>query len=208
MNSHHRPRKKRSSAIWFYPCTLAGYGRLGLLAAAVMAHFSLTEWGREGQVIVVGFLSLNYLLDMTDGYLARRFHHVSRFGAMFDLAIDLLTQTTVWLLSGIYVAPLLILWEWTTGLYIAAFSSRPASHWKTILIMEGPSLVRHYFHHQQRNWLSAYGNLGRLIFPLAWYLNVEASWIYYLSLPGLLLYEVVTGYMLYVMLRLLAEDGD
>jgi phosphatidylglycerophosphate synthase len=187
-----------------YPCTLVGYSRLGLVISAVGVHLS----GQGGRWVVIGLLGLSLLLDGLDGYLARRHGHSSHFGALLDLAIDLSTHSVVWTLSGFYLAAPLLVLEWSTGLYMAAFSMLPVDSWKNILIKGGPALIRYYFSNHQRNLLSVYGNVGHFVFPAALYLQLSVAWVYTLALPGLVLYELVTFYSLYIFLRLLVEKRD
>ena len=133
----------KNQTIWLYPATLVGVARLALLAGAVATHLLLAAgpfgWGA---VLVVTLLSLSRLLDLVDGSLARRFDQTTAFGSLFDLALDLITHTTVWLLSGFFLAPLLIVLEWTTGLFVAAVALPAAGHWKIKLTINGPPLIR------------------------------------------------------------------
>lgn len=190
-------------ALLLYPCTLVGYVRLVLLAGAVGAHV-----GSAGGGVVVGLLGLSWALDGLDGYLARRHGHTSHFGALLDLTIDLSTHSVVWCLSGFYLAGPLLILEWVAGLYMAAFSLLPVDSWKQVLIQGGPGLIRYYFSHQQRNWLSLYGNGGHFVFPVALYLHLSGGWVYYVALPGLLLYELVTFYSLCIFIKILLEKRE
>lgn len=181
-----------------YPCTLAGYVRLALLAGALVFPAGVIA-GLDEQLSSLGFIilaGLSRLLDPLDGYLARRYGHVSRFGALLDLMIDLLTHTAVWLVSGFPLALALLILEWTAGLAIAAFSLQPKGYWKTGLIADSPRWVAAYFANNQRNFLSIYSNVCHFLFPALWYLDVSAKWVYYGTIPGLILYEVVTLYLL------------
>jgi len=158
---------------------------------------------RLGFVVLMG---LSWLLDIFDGYLARRLGHTSRFGALFDLGLDLITITIVWTVSGFYLATAFIVLEWAAGLYIAAFSMLPQAHWKTIMVKGSPGPIKFYFSRNQRNPLSAYGNIAHFAFPLALYLGLSAVWPYYLLWPGLILYEAVTFYLLFALLKILIRD--
>jgi phosphatidylglycerophosphate synthase len=191
--------------VLLYPCTLVGYGRLLLLGLALITPKlfvgQLPEpWpGISFALLISGSL----LLDLLDGYLARKFDHQTYFGTLFDLVIDLITHTLIWLASGFILAPAFILLEWSAGLYIAAFSMQSHVHWKTTLIDEGPRLMQAYFQNNQRNWLSAYGNIGHVVFPLALSISIAPLWLSWLALPGLLLYEAVTFYLLFVLNKIL-----
>jgi CDP-diacylglycerol--inositol 3-phosphatidyltransferase len=155
------------------------------------------------KTIIVGLLGSSCLLDSVDGYLARRYGHTSEFGTLFDLTIDLSTHTVSWFLSGFYLAMLLLILEWATGLYIAAFAMYPGDTWKNVVIKKGPSLLGYYFSNHQRNLLSAYGNISHFALPMALYLQLSLTWAYYLLWPGLILYELVTLYLLYIFIKIL-----
>jgi len=176
-----------------------------LVALAVTWHFFLAHNPalRVGFVMLVG---LSLLLDLLDGYLARKFGHTSHFGTLFDLLIDLITHTTVWFVSGFVLAPALIIIEWAGGLYMAAFALQPNNHWKGTLAKQGPALIQAYFSRNQRNALSILGNIGHFLFPMALYLGLTQFWVYLLTLPGLILYELVTVYLLYLFMKLLVKQ--
>jgi phosphatidylglycerophosphate synthase len=142
------------------------------------------------------------LLDLLDGYLARRWGHTSSFGVLLDLALDLMTHTLLWAHSDLPLAAALIALEWVAGLYVAAVSLQPGAHWKRELVRDGPPLIAAYFANHQRNLLSAYSNLAHFLLPMALYVQGRTSWVTYATLPGLLLYEGVTIYMLFAMARL------
>ena len=199
---------KTNILVWLYPSTFVGYVRLALLGGALAWHYwwnttAEEDWLRLGFVILVG---LSRLLDLFDGYLARKFNQISSFGTLFDLWIDLLTHTVVWVMSGLYGGMSLVVLEWTTGLYIAAFTIRSETDWKNRLIESGSRLIRVYFDRNQRNLLSAYGNIGHFTVPMALYIGFSGAWLYYLFVPGLILYEVITLLMLYGLLKVLAEQ--
>jgi hypothetical protein len=190
-----------------YPCTIVGYIRLLLLGAAMITVSVGLADGPEARLSVAILSGLSLLLDMFDGYLARRFGHTTQFGLLFDLAIDLISHTFIWTISGFYFAAGLIILEWTAGLYIAAFSMKPNTHWKRTVIDRGPPLIKIYFARNQRNLLSAYGNIGHFIFPMTLYLDYTPNWVGYAALPGLVLYEVVTLYLFYILIRILASHN-
>ena len=193
--------------MWRYPCMIVGYVRLGLLALALLVSF----WAEGDWRLKIGvgcIIALSYSLDLLDGYLARKYNQVTHVGSLFDLTIDLTTHTVVWLRSGFYLAGLLVVLEWSTGLFIAAVSSRPESHWKSNFTTARPRLIQAYFQRGQHNWLSAYGNIAHGLFPLVWYLGLTHPIFYLLVTPGALLYEIVTIYMLYAMAQVLAEESS
>src|SRR5262245_30256680 len=198
----------KTNSLLVYPCTLVGYMRLALLMSAVGLHLLYDEGGGLlwERIVVAGLIGLSLLLDGLDGHLARKLGHTSRFGALVDLTIDLSTHTVAWGLSGVYLTVPLIVLEWNTGLYVAVFSGLPLESWKDLLVERGPALIQSYFSNRQRNLLSIYGNFSHFAFPMALYAQLSAPWPYYLSLPGLILYELVTLYLLYIFIRILVEN--
>lgn len=190
--------------VLFYPASIVGYIRIVLLAAALLVpanlQHSLAAPHRE--LIFATLISLSLLLDLLDGYLARKLNQTSRFGLVLDLLIDLVTHTIVWLATGIPWFLILVGLEWLVGLGSLWVSERAAAHWKKLLLENGPWLVRTYFANNQRNWLSAYGCVGHTLLPLVLYVDLLPMWLAYLAVPGLILYELVTLYMLIVIIRL------
>jgi phosphatidylglycerophosphate synthase len=186
-------------AILRYPCTVVGYVRLALLCIALAVP---PASGMGLRLLFAALVGASVLLDLLDGYLARRWGHTSNFGVLLDLGLDLITHTLVWVRSGLPLAPAIIALELAAGLYVAAVSLQPGSHWKQELARSAPALIRRYFAHHQRNLLSAYGNVAHFVLPMALYIQGGATWLTYAALPGLLLYEAVTLYMLYAMASL------
>lgn len=201
--------QKPTTNILLYPCNLVGYVRLGMvfLAMLFVGVYHQAGWPLSWplRVGVAGWLFIYLLLlDIVDGYLARKLGHATQFGALFDLTLDLLGHTFVWLLSGLSIAWLFMALEWVTGLYIAAFALRPNSEWKTVLVKQGPWLVQQYWKPMPLNLLNGYSNLAHFLCPISLFLFETHSWLSYLTLPGLLIFEIVTAYMLYTFLRILA----
>ena len=196
--THARP----TGTVLLYPCTLVDYLRLALLAGAVSLYITLDAevnlWLRLGFVLLVVASSL---LDLLDGYLARKLNHTSRFGTLLDLMIDLLTHTLTWTVTGWYFAPVLVIIEWLAGGFAMLVALGPGAHWKTTFGDASPRVITSYFRNNQRNLLSAYGNICHVAFPLALYVGSVAAWVAYLALPGLIIYELVTLYMLYALAR-------
>lgn len=179
-----------------------GYIRLLLVGIAATLALTIADdiWFRG---LIATLLGISLLLDGLDGYLARKFGHASHFGALLDLALDLMTHTMVWFVSGFPLAVGLIMLEWTAGLYIAAFALQTSTSWKLRLTEDSPAFVRYYFSHKQRNFVSIYANASHFLCPMAWYLGL--SWLGYLTIPGLLIYEAVTAYMLYGFNKILID---
>lgn len=198
--------------ILLYPCNIVDYTRLAmlLLAVGLVAIYTTAGWpmgeGLRWGIAVWLAVSL-LLLDMVDGHLARKLGHTTQFGTLFELTLDLLSHTFVWTLSGLAVAPLLIALEWTVGLYIAAFAMRTDTRWKSTLAEQGPWLVRLYWRPMRINWLNGYSNVGHFIFPISLFVFQTPMWLSYLALPGMILFEVVSAYMLLTFMTILAADG-
>lgn len=196
---HARP----TSAVLLYPCTLVDYLRLVLLAGALVLHITsdyeeMPIWLRLGFVLLIAASSL---LDILDGYLARKLNHSSRFGLVLDFTIDLLTNTLVWTVTGWYFAPVILLIEWLVGGFAMMVALGPGAHWKTTFDDQSPRLIAMYFRNNQRNLLSAFSNICHSAFPLALYVGSMAAWVVYLTLAGLIVYGIVTLYMLYALAR-------
>ena len=78
-----------------YPCNLVGYGRLLLIVAAVSVYISNGD--PTARWVFLGCLTASLLLDLLDGYLARRYDHTTTFGALqsgdrLNLEIDMLAR--------------------------------------------------------------------------------------------------------------------
>jgi phosphatidylglycerophosphate synthase len=200
---------KTKDQVFLYPCTLIGYSRLLLLSGAVTWPLLTSPDLPAMRFGVASLIGLSLLLDLLDGYLARKLSQTTQFGVLLDQAIDLISHTFVWAISGFYLAQLLIILEWTAGLYVVAFSFKPGGHWKKVFTQTGPAWLRFYFSRNQRNFLSGYSNLGHFIFPISLYLYHGPVWVSYVALPGLVIYEAATLWMFWILLNHLASpDRD
>ncbi len=203
---------EKQPRILLYPCNVVSFIRLAMLivAAAVVAaahssggQLSLAlRWG-----IAIWMAVSLLILDVVDGHLARRLGHETKFGALFELTVDLLSHTFVWTLSGLAVAPLLIALEWSVGLHIAAFIARPNAHWKITLAERGPWLVRLYWRPMRMNLLNGYSNVAHFIFPVSLFVFAGPMWLSYLALPGLVIFEAVSAYMLLTLMQILITEA-
>lgn len=185
-----------------YPSTMIDYVRVVLLGAGVWCH---VEGNAFGFVILV---TLSSVLDMIDGALARRLGHDSRFGEVFDFAIDIVTHTVLWTLSGFPFAPLMIALEWGAGLSAFYLSIRQGDHWKNVLVQMPVKLVQYYFANRQRNWLAAWAGVSHFAFRIAWYLGYGETWKSDIFIPGIILFEVVTAYMIWIAWRMRTVKQD
>ena len=68
----------------------------------------------------------------------------------------------------------------------------------TLIVIDGD---RRGIRHEDHDVGAAYGNLGHTLFPLALYVDLLPTWLAYLALPGALLYELVTLYLLVVLIK-------
>ncbi len=189
-----------------YPCNLVGYGRLVLIMAAVSVYIGndvpAARW------IFLGCLTAGLLLDLFDGYLARRYDHTTTFGTLLDLILDLVTHTIVWIASEWRFAVWFILLEWTAGILAAVISLRSDTTWKHNFSARGWAFIRYYFSRHQRNLLSAYSNITHFLFPVALFLSLTSTWIYILTVPGLIVYETVTLVMIFTMISQLNRGSS
>lgn len=67
---------------WGGYANLVTFFRLGLLIGICFMHESMSNWG-----LALGLISV-VLLDVVDGYVARKFHLQSDFGLYFDMETD------------------------------------------------------------------------------------------------------------------------
>ena len=74
--------------------TLSRFLLLFLLVA--FAYEASAEW----QLLNVPLLLLIILLDGVDGYVARRRNETSTFGSIFDIAVDRVVETVLWVVFG------------------------------------------------------------------------------------------------------------
>jgi phosphatidylglycerophosphate synthase len=149
----------------------------------------------------VVLVTLSTVLDLVDGTVARRMGHDSRFGEAFDFGIDIVTHTVLWTLSGFPFAPVMIALEWGAGVSVLYLSVREGDHWKNVLTRIPVKLVQTYFGNRQRNWLAAWAGVSHFAFRMAWYLGYGERWVSDVFLPGIILFEVVTAYLIWIAWR-------
>ena len=176
--------------ILLFPCNLLCYIRILLLLGAVLIPMAL-PWISNYQTPVL--LTVSVLLDLVDGYLARRYNHQTIYGLVLDLVIDISTSTVIWLLADVQFGFIFIVLEWlaVAAILYASFC-QPHGHWKTELARSEWPLVSYYFSNNQRNWLSAYGCIGHFVFPMTYIVTGSQSWLAVISFPGLLLFELTS----------------
>ena len=193
-----------------YPCNLVGYVRLMLLITALtlLGIYDLMDWPLTScsRWTIIGFLFAAAALDAIDGYLARKFGHVTVFGALLELMIDMLIHTTVWLISGLKIAPFILALEWSVALLLAALTYADDNHWKKMLAEKGPWLVRVYFKPMKVNYFCEYCNLAHFVLPALFFVYGSFNAAGWLMLPGLIIYELVTLMMLYLFFKLVLDN--
>jgi phosphatidylglycerophosphate synthase len=148
------------------------------------------------EITIVLLLGLSRLLDMTDGYFARRLGVSTPGGPAIDLVADLGTHTIVWWASGLWFAWELILLEWSAGVGILLVSRHAAKSWKRSLTVRGPRWIQVYFRSNQRNLLCGYASVCHFLVPAAAIASVTSPFTNAVTLPGLVVYEAATIYLL------------
>jgi len=177
-----------------YPSSLIDYLRLFLLAEALFCH------ARGNTAVFVGLVTVSFFLDLMDGWIAQRLGQTSRFGEFLDFGTDLTTHTVLWVVSGFPFALVMILLEWSAGISVLLISIRQSDHWK-IALMEAHPFLRRYFANRQRNWLAAWAGVSHFGFRFAWYLGYGETWVSDVTLPGIILFELVSAYMVWIPIR-------
>jgi len=88
-------------------------------------------------VLAVFFWVVSAILDLFDGYFARKLDQCSSFGIVLDIAADNILRTVVWLAAAIQepasyslAAAVLISLEWTTMVCTQLHAVLSESHWK------------------------------------------------------------------------------
>ncbi|MGA1199397.1 MAG: CDP-alcohol phosphatidyltransferase family protein [Candidatus Latescibacterota bacterium] len=184
-----------NTQLLYCPSTIIDYVRVVLLGIGIGCH------GLGNEIGFVGFVMLSSVLDMVDGMLARRLGQTSRFGEVLDFCIDLITHTVLWGLSGFPFAPVMIFLEWGAGVSMFWLSVKQREHWKTTLATINVKLIERYFANRQRNVLAAFAGVSHFGFRIAWYLGYGEMWPADIFLPGVILFEVVTAYMIWIAWR-------
>ena len=139
------------------------------------------------------------LLDPLDGWIARRRDQVSLYGTVLDLVVDLLTHSIVWVMSGLWFGPVFIALEWVAGFGILSAMRRDVA-WKSFLSADAPGWIKAYFRNGMRNGWCACGVVGHFIVPAAAISGLDPVLTLPL-VPGLLLYEAVTVYLIVASLQ-------
>lgn len=167
---------------------------MALVVAAISYAFINGGPGTSADVslVFVSCIAASLLLDLLDGYLSRKLGHTTRFGALFDLSIDLVTHTVLWIASGWPFAFILLVVEWTTGILGFVQTVRSDSSWKQHVSDDAMWGLDIYFRNHQRNAISAYSNVAHFLFPAALILDLSSFWVYAFSAPGLAIYEAAT----------------
>lgn len=205
--------KNKINRILLYPCNIIGYIRLAMLAMAVgfIFFYDYKGWQLTYELrwyIAIWLFVGPSALDCIDGYFARKYGHTTNFGALLELTTDMLVHTTVWLLSGLKIAPFIIALEWSAALYVAAFSLQKEESWKQTLSQTGSRLIRYYFKPMKYNAFCEYCNLAHFALPVALFVSGEMTLFAYIMLPGLLVYEFVTIEMLQIFGRTILEQDS
>ncbi|WP_372365137.1 CDP-alcohol phosphatidyltransferase family protein [Candidatus Uabimicrobium sp. HlEnr_7] len=198
--------------ILLYPCNILGYIRLVMLLCAVvflyLYHHNNWTLGYELRFAVAIWIFIGpAAIDAIDGYFARKYQHCTKFGALFELTIDMLVHTVVWSISGLKIAPLIIVFEWVVALYVAAFTLYKDTSWKNMLATQGPWLLRVYYKPMKYNIFCEYCNLAHFVFPIVFFVCGSMTTLSYIALPGIIVYEIVSFGMLCLFIKLLLNDN-
>ncbi|KAK3749021.1 hypothetical protein RRG08_056928 [Elysia crispata] len=104
--SDHQQRPVNLDVLFLVP-NVIGYGRV-LLACVAFAFYQDPPW-------FILFYTSSIVLDGFDGYAARKLNQCSKFGAWFDVIIDLFSRGYLWcaLFRGGYA---IVFLEWVTFL--------------------------------------------------------------------------------------------
>ena len=99
-------------------------------------------------------------------------------------------------MSGLLLAPAFVVLEWAAGFGILKTLTSADREWKVILTEGSPRWIRSYFRNDMRNALCAYAVCGHFLVPVAAYCDLRPGW-WVPALPGLVLYEAATIYLLF-----------
>jgi phosphatidylglycerophosphate synthase len=94
--SSHLARALARTPVWPNEVTAAG------LCAGLAGALSISQGGRASMLLGVLFLHLAFILDCTDGDLARIAGRRTEFGKWFDVLCDLAIDLALW--SGLFIA--------------------------------------------------------------------------------------------------------
>ena len=65
-----------------------------LLVVVTLTYYGTPAWHFINVVLLIAV----FVLDAIDGVVARKFNESSRFGAVFDIAVDRITELTLWVM--------------------------------------------------------------------------------------------------------------
>lgn len=156
----------------FYIPQLIGYIRIAILV------YALYNYCKNQCIISYSILYLySSLLDMLDGYSARKLGQVTRFGACLDQLIDILTHTIHFAVLSIesnqlfrYIFGVGLVLEWVLATLSFIVSIIENSDWKNYshqpFLWFGDEFLRLYVSNNMRNRWSFFGNVGHSGFPI------------------------------------------
>ena len=78
--------------VFFYRANIVDYVRLVLLVGAFVAH--------NHPYVFFVLYALSQLMDMLDGYMARKYDECSSFGAVLDMVLDRASDSMIFVLLG------------------------------------------------------------------------------------------------------------
>jgi hypothetical protein len=96
--------------------------------------------------------------------------------------------------------------EWVAGTGILLTTWRGDARWKLALTRDGPRWIQAYFRNNQRNRVCAYGSVGHFLVPVIAYSQFDSIWTYGLTVPGLLIFELATVFLILAVARTIKKD--
>ncbi|XP_050409004.1 uncharacterized protein LOC126823971 [Patella vulgata] len=162
--------------ILFFIPNIIGYIRIGL------ALISFILWNYPFYFLL--FYCLSVSLDCVDGYAARKFQQTSKFGAWFDVIIDLLSRGFLWcgLSKWGYI---IVMLEWMT--FVSTHSKGP--NWKETS-KDFPALVKSVMAGGFYTPLGMFIISGLHVLPI-WLYGLQSGYLDSLNLPVLIQIMVV-----------------
>jgi phosphatidylglycerophosphate synthase len=163
-----------------YVPNLLGYLRV------VLAFVGLA-YATHHPVTAVALWIVAALLDLVDGWAARRLNQTSRFGVVLDIVADNLLRTAGWMAAACadphrYLLPAtaIISLEWLTLAATQVHAASNGDHWKKAR-QRDPIFVQTYFRNNFRNPLGMLGVFGLFAADLVCYGSAHA--ILYENVP-------------------------
>ena len=118
--------------VFFYRANIVDYVRLVLLVAAFVCH--------DNPYLFFLFYALSQVMDMLDGYMARKYNECSSFGAVLDMVLDRASDSMIFVLLGMLYPKYNALFGFLALLDLC-------SHWTHMYV----SVLAHHHHKECSN---------------------------------------------------------